>query len=152
MQQYDKRFMFNVNVVYRLQIADKDSEDLRTSSRSGQKVIIQYQSAFHSCSWSRFTRSWTIRRQKVACSDSVWRIITCPPVLISFCGNWCTERLRWTVADLSPRRPRCRPQASSSGIEMDSVSMGQVYLRVLQHFPDYIIPPLLHPPSFIYHG
>jgi hypothetical protein len=27
------------------------------------------------------------------------------------------------------------------GFEVDGVSMEQVYRRVLQHFPDYIIPP-----------
>ena len=31
-------FMLSVSVVYRLKIVDKDSQDLRTSTRSGQKV------------------------------------------------------------------------------------------------------------------
>lgn len=78
--------MLNVNVVYRLQIVEKDSQDLRTASRSGQKVIIKRHSALHSCSWSRFTQSWTVRRQNSlmfgsslahhymsACSDIILR-------------------------------------------------------------------------------
>jgi hypothetical protein len=113
--------MLNVNVVYRLQIVDKDSQDLRKSSRSGQKVIKQCQSAFHSCSWSRFTRSWTVRRQKCpvfgsssahhymsACSDIILRqLVHGTPQMIS---SWPLTKaaqvstpgqfkwdLRWTV-------------------------------------------------------
>jgi hypothetical protein len=108
MRQYDKSFMLNVNVVYRLQIVEKDSQDLRTASRSRQKVIIKRQSALHSCSWSRFTQSLTVRRQNSrvfgfslahhymsACSDIILRLV-CGRPLVSTPGHF-KWYLRWTV-------------------------------------------------------
>jgi hypothetical protein len=149
MPQYDKRFVLNVSVVYRLQIVDNDSQDLRTSSRTGQKVIIQCQIAFHSCSWSRFTRSWTVRRGPGLFNDKKKS-----RVRIQFGASLYVRLLRYHFATTGARNDSgdqwltshqggsgVEPTPVSAGFEVDSVSMGQVYLRVLQHFPDYIILP-----------
>ena len=116
MPQYDKRFMLNVNVVYRMQIVDKDSQDLRTSSRSGKKFSYNVKVLFTAVIGQDSHGPRLFEDKKVAGSDPVWRIFTCSPALTSFCDTWCTERLRWSAADLSPRRPKCRSQASSSWI------------------------------------
>lgn len=117
MSQYDKRFRLSVNVVYKLKIVDKDSQDLRTASRRRQKVVTKCQTAFPQLQMVKIHAVLDCSKTNVACSDPVWGITTRPPALISLCDILCTERLlRWSVADLSPRRPRCWPQASSSGI------------------------------------
>ena len=96
MPQYDKRFMLNVNVVYRLQIVDKDSQDLRKSSRSGQKVI-NVKALFIAAVGQDSHGSWTVRRQKCpvfgsslahhymsACSDIILRqLVHGTPQMIS---------------------------------------------------------------------
>jgi hypothetical protein len=87
--------VLNVSVVYRLQIVDNDSQDLRTSSKSGQKSYHTMSKCF---SQLQLVKVHTVldrsTAKKVACSDPVWRIIICSPALVSLRDNLCMERLR----------------------------------------------------------
>jgi hypothetical protein len=72
-------------------------------------------------------------------------IITSMIIIITFtASSKAVPWLKRLVAGLSPRRPGFAPGSIHVGFMVDSVALGQVFLRVLRFSPVNIIPPLLH--------